>query len=216
MEFKTSKQWKHQIGLTDDGFYWDSNYYPYSDVYSSRGIPSRTNVNFAHYEHLDEFYFELLLKNGQLLVQEVKTTHRAKSVFLMGNTTDAARELSVLYKILLKKTSSYRSDKYIEYAESHSKWLLYINQKENIRLSGDDKYNFYLNEELMGNWKDETMEIWQLANKCTICFSRSNSGTMFSKGFEANVDIFQDHDIIPSMYELVGLNHIKNEWLIND
>tara|TARA_B110000003_G_scaffold268959_1_gene299254 strand:- start:572 stop:835 length:264 start_codon:yes stop_codon:yes gene_type:complete len=37
MEFKTSKQWKHQIGLTDDGFYFDSNYYQYRDESSRTG-----------------------------------------------------------------------------------------------------------------------------------------------------------------------------------
>lgn len=216
MEFKTAKQWKHQIGLTDNGFYFDSNFYSYHDVDSLTGVPSKTNVNFAHYAHLDEFYFEILLKNGGLLVQEVKTTHRAKSIFFMGNTVDASRELSVLYKILLQKTFKYRFQKYLEYAETKEKWLLYFDKKNNVVLSADDKHNFFLNEELIGNRKDETMEIWQLANKCTICFSRANSSSMFSRGFEANISIFKDHDILQEVFRLAGLHHIADNWLIKD
>ena len=99
MEFKTSKQWKHQIGLTDDGFIGTQiiihivMYIPQEEFFKDQ-------CKFCTLWTSRWIYFELLLKNGQLLVQEVKTTHRAKSIFLMGNTTDAARELSVLYKIL--------------------------------------------------------------------------------------------------------------------
>ena len=216
MELRTSKQWKHQLGLTDSGFYWDSNYYLYSDVDSLTGVPSKTNVNFAHYAHLDEFYFEILLKNGQLLVQEVKQSHRTKSAFFIGNTTDAAKELSVIYKVLLQKTFKYRFQKYVEYAETKEKWLLYFDKKNNVILSADDKHNFFLNEEMIGNWKDETLEIWQLANKCTICFSRANSSSLFSRGFEANVSIFKDHDILQEMFKSAGLHRMADDWLIND
>ena len=216
MEFRTSKQWKHQIGLTDNGFYFDSNFFLYADVDSLTGIPSRTSVNTAHYQHLDEFYFEILLRDGQLLSQEVKTSHRAKSVFFMGNTVDASRELSLIYKILLQNTLKYRYQKYLEYAENNEKWLLYFDKRKNIILSADDKHNFFLNEELIGNRKDGTVEIWQLANKCTICFARANSSSMFSKGFEANISIFKDHDILQEMFRLAGLHSAADNWLIND
>ena len=215
MEFRTSKQWKHQIGLTDNGFYFDSNFFLYADVDSLTGIPSRTSVNTAHYEHLDEFYFEILLQDGQLLTQEVKTSHRAKSVFLMGNTVDASKELSYIYKILLEKTLKYRYKKYTEYKEIKGKRLIYFDKRKNIILSADDKYNFFLNEELIGNYEDGTLEIWQLGNKCTICFARANSSSMFSKGFEANISIFKDHDILQLAFGLVGLHSIADDWLID-
>ena len=125
MEFKTSSQWLHQVGVHEDGFYWDSSSYEFSKVLLMWGQKEQKNVNLIHQEQLDEFSFTLFMDGGETLEQGIKTLAYNKAVFLpfasLENTTE---ELFQLYLILLGKTFDSRVRKYTDYKNEHGRWLL--------------------------------------------------------------------------------------------
>tara|TARA_B100001758_G_C18115810_1_gene456075 strand:- start:92 stop:730 length:639 start_codon:yes stop_codon:yes gene_type:complete len=203
-QFKTSQQWKHQVVPEEKGFYWDSNFYEYSKVFSIRGIPSKTIVNFAHYKHLDDFIFEIYMLDGKVLVQEIKTLHAAKAIAFLGNTSDVGKELSYLCDLLLYHTFDIRYEKYLNYYKRYNRILLATS------LDGDTlsaKYgDIYFNKKFYGCYlpNNRTLEVSQDGNSCSIRFQKISSN-FFSSDRYIQVDIFDDYDIRSQALDAISL-----------
>ena len=205
-KFDTSSQWKHQVVPEDSGFYWDSNFHRYDDVIACRGVPIQKNVNFAHWEHLDEFVFDIYLSNGTVLEQRVKTLQRAKATAFLGNTNNAGKELSYLFSILTNKTFQNRYKKYKDYFEKYQRILLNDDNKGNRISTKNGTGDIYKNEEFFGSWfpsKDD-LEVFQNTTYQCITFSKKSS-TFLSSKKECHVDIFMDYDIVTQHLDHIGL-----------
>lgn len=204
-KFKTSQQWKHQVIPEEDGFYWDSNFYDYKKVFACRGVPVQKNVNFAHWEHLDEFFFDIYLVDGSILEQEVKSLQRIKSTAFLGNTSDAKKELSYLFDILIYKTFEIRYEKYQNYFERYKRYLLHDDNKGNT-VSADRSGNIFKNENFFGSWfpSKNDLDVTQDNRDRSIRF-RKKSSTFLSKDRDCYVDIFIDYDIVSQHMDFIGL-----------
>ena len=205
-KFKTANQWKHQVVISDDGFHWDSSFYKYNEVRSIRGIPIKIMVNFAHYEHLDEFIFDLHLVNGSILRQEVKTLQRAKATAFIGSTNDAMNEISFLFESLANKTHQARLEKYNDYYNKYKRYLL-MEWGDGSTVSGDAEGNIYKDEQYFGSWFPSENELdISVNNRDKVIRFRKLSSNFFSKDRDCHVDPFTDNYIITHMFQKIHLD----------
>ena len=74
-QFKTTKGWKHQVALHEDGFTYDSATYKFSDVDYLISESTATYLNgVVHVKQLNDFKFLICLKDGTDLHQGIKLT----------------------------------------------------------------------------------------------------------------------------------------------
>lgn len=205
MSYKTSHQWRHQIVIQDNGFYWDSNFYSFDNVYSCRGLPIKKYVNFAHYGNLDEFIFDLFMTDGQTLRQEVKFSQRLKATTMLSSTSEAMNEIGEVFQLLSNKTLESRVKKYNEYLQKYKRYLLMDDTKGNT-VSCDQMGNVYKNEKFFGSWfpSANDLDVTQSDRDQSIRF-RKKSSNFLSSDRDCWVDTFLDHEIVEKSFELIGL-----------
>jgi hypothetical protein len=211
MNFETSSQWAHQVNLQEDGFFWDSSSYKFSDVMQLWGVYAEKNVNFAHHDYIDEFAFTIYLKNGKKLEQEVKQGTRTMATLSLGflsNTKDAAKELQNLYQILLTKTFDSRVQKYVDFHKNHGRWLL--SSKENgSTISATEDGDIYIDNSFFANMWDGT---------CTPTISRGGfdqnairfeKSSSIAKKFQDNNACFVDTTVDPDIVNQIIQNKLN-------
>jgi hypothetical protein len=202
MNFETSSQWAHQVNLQEDGFFWDSSSYKFSDVIQMWGIYQETNVNFAHHDYVDDYAFTLYLKNGKKLEQSIKRSATAGATLsfgLLSNTKDTAKELQNLYNILLTKTFDYRVQKFVDFHKNYGRWLL--STKENgSTISATEDGDVYIDNSFFANMWDGTCTATISrggVDQNVIRFEKSSSLIKkFQDGNACHVDPTVDPDIV--------------------
>ena len=208
MEFKTSSQWLHQVGVHEDGFYWDSSSYEFSKVLLMWGQKEQKNVNLIHQEQLDEFSFTLFMDGGETLEQGIKTLAYNKAVFLpFASLENATEELFQLYLILLGKTFDSRVRKYTDYKNEHGRWLLSPNalfsaKKNSTFISSNERGDIYRNNSFFGNLWDGSLKIWRDGRDTSLIIMKEPK--VFGARVSINTSFDQDilHQIVSDKLHL--------------
>ena len=201
-QFKTTKGWKHQVALHEDGFTYDSATYKFSDVDYLISESTATYLNgVVHVKQLNDFKFLICLKDGTDLHQGIKLTGKqilmAFGWWAFLSDEEISKELCELYNILLNKTFESRAEKYNRYKEEHDRWLL--SSEDGDELSANNEGDIYVNGELFINIDDAFCKIDYMQYYRLEFIKLDSNKSIFEKKLSYTADLRKNADIVENI-----------------
>ena len=210
MKYETSKYWLCQMSINEDGFYVDSNFHSYEDIFAIRGLPISISVNTFDDGNLNDFIMDIWMKNGKCFRQGVKTIERVKALSTFGlagpKDSNVLDELYHLFESLRIKSFKSRKDKFDKYIQQYDRYLIQQDPKSKQTISADENGNIYKNEKYFGNWfpsKNDLVPTISDGNQ-SIRFRKQDS-SIFSSERDCYIDTFMDADLTKTILSLINL-----------